>query len=366
MSSESSGDSQLDPIFVAVECRNCGVRLRVRSSLAGKSARCPKCQAAIEIPEITDYCDESEAPLPDIPTNEYRLAIPLSHEPDAAVPEPLPPELVAPRPEHGFLDQLGQVRQVARSKPPRHLFFSGVFEFPWYDSVWPRWIWLVLGGISISVIPVFALAILNGASGYSGIALAFFAMPQIWLTLWTGSYAASCGLQVFEDTAAGNDVVTGWPEPNWREWMSALMQQAYVCLMIFAVAYGIGKAAGLSGPSLFWLITGIEFVLFPFCFLSVLEANSLLVFLSPSVIRTLLTKPLSWLGFYLLAGMLMTGWGGALYLTCQYSLIAGMFLNGFLFGAGVLIYYRLLGRLAWSISRGHRKLRTVISSLPTS
>lgn len=356
-----SEDSELDPTFIVTRCEGCGAKLRVRGILAGKMGECPRCHTALQIPLLPDYGDKSEDAAVesrwDDEQHGYRLSTPLEHEPDIGAPLPLPAELNAPVPEKGYLDRLGQVRQVALSSPPRLTFFSGVFEFPWYDEVWPRWIWLVIGGISISVIPVLALGILNGASNYTGIAVAFFAMPQIWLTLWTGSHAACCGVQVFEDTAAGNDHISAWPDPNWREWMLPFIHQGYVGLMIWATAYGFGRLAGLSGLEMAAGIAIAEFFLFPLCWLSVMEGNNLLMLFSPNVWRTLATRPASWVIFYLLTSLIASVWGGLLWSVCQVSLMLGMFLNGLLFGTFVLVYFRLLGRLAWSISSQHRRRR---------
>ncbi|MDB5388038.1 MAG: hypothetical protein JWM11_3684 [Planctomycetaceae bacterium] len=355
-----SEESELDPTFIAVRCEECGAKLRVRSSLAGKIGACPKCHCALPIPMLPDYADEDyETPASawERTNHGYRLSTTLEHEPDDNIPLPLPKELTAPVPEKGYLDQLGLVRQVAISKHPRWTFLSGVFEFPWYDEVWPRWIWLMLGGMAISVIPVLALGILDGAKGYSGVALAFFAMPQIWLTLWTGSHAACCGMQVFEDTAAGNDHINGWPDPNWREWMLPFLHQAYVVFMVFALAYGVGSAAGLTGYDFTAAIILAEFLLFPVCWLSVLEGNNVWQLISPNVVRTLITKLASWLMFYLLASVIAVIWIGTLWGVCKASLLLGMLANGVLFGTFVLIYFRLLGRLAWSISHQRKKKR---------
>jgi hypothetical protein len=356
-----SDESQLDPTFISVRCPKCSVKLRVRGTLAGKTGTCPKCQAELSIPRLPEYgseWDDDEGPaVRDDSGREYRLATPLGHEPDDGAPAPLPRDFHAPVPEHGFLDQLGKVRQIEISKPPRFTFFSGVFEFPWHDEVWPRWVWMALGGLVTSIIPVVAIWILESAAGYSMITLAFFAMPQIWLSIWTGSYAAACGMQVFEDTAAGNDRISGWPDPNWREWMIPFVHQCYVAFMAFALAYGIGKALGFSGRDLFLEIVLAELILFPFGWLSVLEGNNILLLSSPKVLWTVITKPLPWLTFYILVGLLAAAWCGALWAACRVNALLGMSLNGFLFATGVLIYFRLLGRLAWAISHNQHQRR---------
>jgi hypothetical protein len=358
-----SDESELDPTFIIVRCEECSAKLRVRGTLAGRVGECPECHAALPIPELPDYGieDDSDDDRNLSPWNEaahsYRLATPLEYEPDFAGPPPLPKELTAPAPLKGYLDQLGQVRQIVIPKPPRLIFFSGVFEFPWYDEVWPRWIWLMLGGIALSLIPVFAIGVLDGAGGYRGIMLAFLAIPQIWLSLWTGSHAACCGLRVFEETAAGNDHISGWPDPNWREWMLPFVQQGAVAFVIGALAYGLGLALGLAVLPMAATIGLAEFFLFPFCWLSVMEGNSLLFLVSTKVLRTLWKKPVSWVTFYGLTGLLLAIWGVLCRESCRVSLMFGMFLNGLLFATFVLIYFRLLGRLAWSVSHPERRKR---------
>lgn len=352
-------DAADEPEFLSIRCESCQARLRIRLKLAGTVGTCPKCRSQISIPippEIDFELPQSPGDQPPLAADGgYQLAEGLDYQPDDS-PEPLPVGLQQPAPAAGYLDQLGQVRQTKRDPPPKLLYFSGVFNFPWYPKVWPRWVFLVLGGTAASLIPLAALTFLESSSGYAGVGLAFFALPQIWITLWTGSYAAACGMQVFEDTAAGNDKVTAWPEPNWREWVWLLLYLGYVVFMVLAVAYGVGLACGVSGSDMLLTIALTEFVLFPISLLSVLEANSILILISPNLALSLIRKPGSWLVFYLLTGGLFAVWFGTLWMVIKVSWVLLILANGLFYATVALIWFRLLGRLAWSIS--HRRPHT--------
>ncbi len=353
-----ASDASDEPDFLAIRCEACQARLRVRIKLAGTVGKCPKCGSRITIPHRPEFDPESPTESELLAADGgYRLADPLDYQPDDH-PEPLPAELRPAAPEAGYLAQLGRVRQEKEDRPPQFLFFSGVFEFPWYPEVWLRWIYLVLGGSAATLIPILAMNFLDSTSGYAGVGVAFFAMPQIWITIWTGSFAAACGLQVFDDTAAGSDHITAWPEPNWREWMWPLMYLGYVSFMVFAAAYGVGLATGGTFRDRLITLGLFEFFLFPFCLLSVMEANNLAILISPSLVASLWRKSLSWLLFYLVTGILLALWIGVAWLVNQIHPSLLILVNGLLYASMTLIWFRLLGRLAWSIThRRSKKLR---------
>lgn len=361
-------DASEEPDFLAVRCEHCEARLRVRAKLAGKLAKCPNCDSPIVIP--VRPLIEFQLPTEDDDGEQfdesggYRLAEPLQHEPDHGVPEPLPAELQAPAPEKGYLEQVERVRQNVVEAPPQFLFFSGIFDFPWYPEVWLRWGYLVLGGCLASMIPVLALALLEGSSNYVGVGAAFFAMPQIWITLWSGSFMAACGIQIFEDTAAGSDHITAWPDPNWREWMWPLMYMGYVALMVLAVAYGISRVCGGNSNTILLTLVLSEFFLFPICLLSVLEANNLAILFSPRLLLSLIHKPLGWLLFYFITGSLFAAWGGLIWFISPFSPLFAIVVNGLLYASIGLIWFRLLGRLAWLIIHSRSKKRR--KNAPTS
>ena len=219
--------------------------------------------------------------------------------------------------------------------------------------------------MAASLIPLLAFAIFQNSQGYTGIVLAFFAMPQIWISLWSGSFAVACGMQVFEDTAAGSDHMTAWPDPNWREWVWPLMYLGYVALMVFAIAYGIGLAAGVQFNNMLLILVLTEFFLFPICLLSVLETNNLTILLSPRLLLTIVQKPAGWLLFYTITGGLLAAWGGLVWFTLGVSSGLAVVVNGLLYASISLVWFRLLGRLAWLISHSKSRKKKRATPRPT-
>lgn len=353
--------------YLQVACEHCGSPLRVRIRLAGKNGTCPQCHGLILIPIPQDYySSEAENQLAQKAdeTNQpgYRLKTPLEFEPDdgtSSAPPPLFPRTppVTTGEISGVLDEAEQRRFGTRSQPmsPRFPFFTGVFFFPWYPDVWLRWIYLTVGCYAVSILPVITLSFFSNVTNYAGVAIAFFAMPQVWLTIWTGSYGVACGMQIFEDTAAGSDKVTAWPDPNWREWVWRFLYVAYVAIMAAAITLGIHQILGGNALDLQASLIVGEFFLFPVCLLSVLESNTLALLLSPAVFFTFFTRFTSWLGFFVVSGALTILVGGLLVVSWKVTPVLALAICGPLLAAYTLIYFRLLGRLAWLIASQHKR-----------
>ena len=98
-----------------------------------------------------------------------------------------------------------------------------------------------------------------------------------------------------------------------------------------------------------------EFILFPICLLSVLEANNIVILLSPRLLFTLVQRPFGWLMFYLTTGGMFAAWVGMAWYVGGISPPLMILVHGLLYASVSLIWFRLLGRLAWLIS--HRRSR---------
>jgi hypothetical protein len=114
-----------------------------------------------------------------------------------------------------------------------------------------------------------------------------------------------------------------------------------------AVGFGLSQLAGLwlPQPGLVWAL-GV-FLLFPILLLSSVDANSPFIPLSRRVRRSLFRVAGTWLTFYVLSGLLWAGLMGAFWGLAQLHDFLAPVLGGPLLAATVLIYARLLGRLAW-------------------
>jgi hypothetical protein len=255
-------------------------------------------------------------------------------------------------------DRLAEIRQEVVPPPPDRTFFSAVFTLPWRSDVIVRWAYLTLGFTAIMIIGLVLKHLASSFSGMStGVAAALFLLPIIWISFMTFSYAASCCLCVLESTAAGLDRIEGWPDPNWKEWMAHLLYIAWIGAIPLGVSYGLALLGASQGMPTIWTTLVAFFVLYPISLMSALEANSIWVPLTMSILGSLVRWWWCWLLFYLLTGLLTAGIVAAWALSAHSSHDTVFIAFGPLLPAALLIYFRLLGRLGWRMTTKVRKNR---------
>src|SRR5262249_1819733 len=119
-------------------------------------------------------------------------------------------------------------------------------------------------------------------------------------------------------------------------------------ISLWAAAGALGYPLSLAIGPVAFLITSTLF--FPVLLLSAMEADSHFVPYSPPVLRTLATYWHGWLMFYLLSCGTFAGGIVAFNASFQAALYSTIFLSGPVLAAMMLVYARLLGRLAWHAS----------------
>jgi DNA-directed RNA polymerase subunit RPC12/RpoP len=321
---------------ITVVCATCHARLVARWDQAGKTKSCPDCGVKIRVP--FPKARPPEPKLDPARFGQYNIG---------AAEKTLPVET-------HFLDQQAVIYAVPVPPPPRWTFFSGVFQFPWHRDTLPRWLVLSIGLLTWSEFVVGALALSGvggeGIGGLAVVAIGFMVLPIAWLSIWTGSYVASCLLAIVQDTAAGNDLIS-WPDETWRDRFWKLLYVSYLIVIASLVGAGVGWLvewrSGWFWPPL--VITA--FVLFPIMLLSTLERDSIWFVLSPAILKSLFVVMWGWLMFYSFAVVLSVSAalpvGVGFYF--RHPFIAALFAAP-LASAMILIYARLLGRLAWKIT----------------
>eukprot|EP00913_Durusdinium_trenchii_P023459 g22037.t1 len=246
----------------------------------------------------------------------------------------------------GLIEAEAEIRREAPPPIPNWTFFSGVFGFPWRVGVISRWGYMSFGFTAMGLVA----GVLMWAAAEMLLAIPFFALPIIWLTFLTVSYASACWSAILQDTAAGNDEIHGWLEPDWRDWFAKMMYLMFVGCVAGVAAWGVGLSArAVAGDWGFWVTFGsVLFFVYPVVLLSSLEADSAWVPLTRPVLNSVVRFWWAWLLYYLLSAVV-----AAVYLV---PLIVGMWqevfwltllLTGPIAASVVLIHARLLGRLAW-------------------
>jgi hypothetical protein len=234
---------------------------------------------------------------------------------------------------------------------PEHPFFSGVFQFPWREGVWPRWLGMSLalatsGAAWVTTLVSSGLLVGNDVS--SGIVAGLvIGLPSIAITALTMAYLSACLLAVIEDTSDGCDTIHAWPPGDIAEWFWTL-PVPLVAGLAAAIAGTVVKqlAGGAWNAAAVLTVTAI----FPIALLSILETGSPWLPVSGPVGLTLVRSWRSWLLFYAETSALVGIWYGlARWLLGKNPYVAVAILAPLL-AAVLLIYVRLLGRLAWFTS----------------
>ncbi|HUG89496.1 MAG TPA: hypothetical protein VML55_01595 [Planctomycetaceae bacterium] len=315
------------PQRVRVTCPECGARFRAAVAVARRTTVCMACSADVPVPGRDE----------------------LARGPDERLSTGRDRRRGADGPDDDARSDAPAVRRRRRKQiDPWPAFFVGVFGFPWREGVFSRWLLLSFG---CSIVGIASVMMLYVAA--MGIYSAVWALRMAWgwSCILTFGYASACCLPIITETAAGGDRVEGWPEPYWKDWALDLARVGLTALEAAAVAFGIAKLAEL-GTGHFWLpFLAAVYVLFPIAMLSSMHADSVLVPLTPGVLRSLVKCWSAWLMFYGVVALVSVAWPGLLVLGFGFNEWLIPIATAPLMSAVILIYARLLGRLGWVITQ---------------
>jgi DNA-directed RNA polymerase subunit RPC12/RpoP len=332
LEAEGSEPKRLGPEhYFSYFCPRCSARLRALRKDAGQRTDCPDCGVNIRIPPAPEL---RTAPQQQ-PTGEAAGWDTMG--PPPAMREPVGPDAIENR--------------IRPARPPRWTYFSGVFSFPFRGDAITRWGMLSIG-LAITGLVATAGWLVSGVAGggmsmIAGVSLAFFGLAVLWLSIWTFSYAAHCMVAILEDTSAGADEILSWPESDWRDWMWRFLQMLYLASVAIAVGFGISQLAGLWLEQTGVIWAGGVFVIFPILLLSSVDAGSPFIPLSKRVRRSLFRCTGGWLTMYLLSGLMWAAAIGICYALWELQPFLLPIVGGPVLAAVLLVYARLLGRLAW-------------------
>ncbi|MCR4410839.1 MAG: hypothetical protein NUV77_00265 [Thermoguttaceae bacterium] len=225
--------------------------------------------------------------------------------------------------------------------PPAIPLVSGVFNFPWRLDTFGPW-GLMSMGLSLAFLGVvFCIWLVD--IGLT-IAARCFAAPVFCVAYLTVTYASQSMLVILQETAAGNDKIDEWPSGDWREWFWSLRFVGGAAIVAALLAAAVNWVTLRVS---WWPGIVVAFVAYPFVLLSSLETASPLVPLSRPVARSLKTVWWGWLALYATSGLMVGALALAVVSSFPWSPFATAALAGPPLAAILMIYARLLGRLAW-------------------
>jgi hypothetical protein len=243
--------------------------------------------------------------------------------------------------------------------------WSGVYGFPWHASGLRAWF---LFGTGLSLVALMGAALhyvldlyLASDLGRGGIWARVYVLYMkgfVLFLLWTGAYAGPFFVAAIRETAAGNHHVS-WPDESlWEKFFLFF----YLVWIFFCSAIPFGILAAFSRSFLGngvigWSLVPSAILVFPLVLLGALHNNSWWMFWRWEVLRSLLVRFPVLLLLYLMSALLLAPCVALGYLTIieygQFIFLAPM--TGFVWSACLLIYGRLLGRIAAIISGQHDK-----------
>jgi hypothetical protein len=192
-----------------------------------------------------------------------------------------------------------------------------------------------------------------GAAG-TAIMLVCFFVAQVIIGVIVAAYASRCFLLVVEDTAAGNDEVV-WPDEPFLDWFGKVFYLGSIVAVWLLPAIVIGRLAASLFPGenpavvTAAVVAGFFWLVFPVTILSTLSSTSRWSPFRPAVVRLMARAFGSTLAFYFVSGLLLAG--------CTALVVVGLAtwvllpVGAVAVGTTLLVYARLLGRLAWKLNQ---------------
>ena len=127
------------PKFIHANCKVCGTRVTPKAKNAGRRLKCPDCETPIQLPTMEQYLETRRQQNQSEP-----------RPPDLAEPYSMREKVERVEATVSVFRELAQIKREEAPEPPRHTFFSNVFEFPWKTpDALSRW-GLLAGGFSLA------------------------------------------------------------------------------------------------------------------------------------------------------------------------------------------------------------------------
>lgn len=346
--------------LIPVACRLCATLMYAREKHLGKKATCPDCGTKTVIVRPKPEPAVGPVGVPD--GEEYQLD-PESAPTPRSVPKPIAlrhAELkeesrkAAEERENAGRKQKKK-RSALREQPVKFPLVQRVPVMLLTAPVISRWVVLSVGLVVVAWFGSFGAG--EASSKFHAVAMVcFFVVAVILGLLWLAA-AAALWLAILTESADGHDELHHPPSTNVPDWFGETAYFAFAASASAAPAAALGAlVAKIAEAQSFevgqistgtvaigWLLT------FPITILSSLEQGSALAVFSPKIGKSLLTCFPTWLLFYGESILLMLGTVTASgWLVLKHPLL--VFVAAPLLFAATLLYFRLIGRLAWCLS----------------
>ncbi|MFH1919762.1 MAG: hypothetical protein ABIP48_07765, partial [Planctomycetota bacterium] len=342
------------PTLIPVVCSLCATRMHATADQVGELITCPDCGTPVVVPRPSEPLPK---PSPDTtPGSEYGVGEPVARTESAA---PVHTRRVRIKPGEAATPEGEEPSGIGYRKPapPRWPFASGIVNFLWHRDAWPRLLAITLGLLFPLPLLAFAQSLfaIGDVQSMGGIgsfaAMACLASGTVLFLLWS-VMASAFLLAVVEDTAEGNDAIENWPEAIFSDWMFDFFFIFNGTILSLVPGVALAQVLAFTGQPYWWSIPASVFFVFPVALLSMLEAGSPLVPVSLPIWGSLFSKWWAWTLFYLETALVLAAFLVFAAVVIHYGGTWGSVLVVPAWVAILMIYFRLLGRLAWCCAQG--------------
>jgi len=268
------------------------------------------------------------------------------------------PEPVKARVVPAFVEKAMQATEQKRisaaeelPSSPRWPMLSGIFFYPFYLSALGSWMFISAGLMVFGWLFMFWIE--YGAMDMSTVY--YLGLPAFTAGVLTFGYAASCCFSIIEGTSNGWDSFEVSPGIEWKEWIWSFLHIS----ALLAQAGMVGYALELVCYSESWLpmVVG-TLAVFPLVLLGALAADGAWAPLAiGKTLQSFFLVGWAWRLFYVETTPMIAGWAWLVktQLAGQGPWLVPLY-AGPLLATIILIYARLIGRLAGCISAATTKL----------
>ncbi len=331
--SEGTSTAAGKPVEIRLHCPVCDCLMYASGSQVGKLVPCPDCGTAVTVRPALSTKRTTVRPV------DPGIEIAPTFERVAEV-QSMERHLEAGR---AYADRI----MAARPKPPKRPFRDGIYSFPFYLNIVPRW--LGLSAIGCALLP-FAQMVAEAQGAIELVVMIPIVIILVAVGLLMSFFITSMWNAILQRTAAGYDVIDEWPAHD-------IFSRVLNWLFPFgALAFSAGPFLLVSGlphariPGLVLALVSLILV-FPIVFLSMAESNSPAMPYSRAVWRSVGRLRREWMTFHLVAtpAWVLLLAAAAVLVRWPGVISQGVLLVVFLWFS--LVYFRLLGRMAWILEQ---------------
>lgn len=244
-------------------------------------------------------------------------------------------------------------RGAHRPRFPAQPFLTGTWTFPFSPGVRGRTLLLAVLALVVGVLVRESLRLMASGDGRLSFLGAMFTVLTVFALVTWFALAGACALAVVGDTANGCDRIVRWPTAVFLDWIGETFVVATAVGISVAPLVGLAWVSRQAGSQSDGGVPVGFFFLFPVVFLSLLENGTLFDVVSLPTLRTFWVAPGGWGKFYLSTALLLLAAASIVVLAIpaggsgQLWGITAIAVVSVMSSLVWLIYFRLLGRLAW-------------------